>query len=131
MLSRAAFGSSKNTPVFYLSPLKSQVENTAGKKKNENISFAFFLISALFLHFRYKKQENQAAILKRFSMDADNSAFRALVNLHPFRPLFKRAPFCISKGIPFEGQNLRLFEGKTYAVFQTVEAANARSVTWG
>ena len=28
-------------------------------------------------------------IYERFSMDADNSAFRALVILHPFGPLFK------------------------------------------
>ncbi|XCN74164.1 MAG: hypothetical protein Q3M24_05280 [Candidatus Electrothrix aestuarii] len=58
--------------------------------------------SALLLNFRYKKQENQAAILKRFLMDADKSVSRALVNLHPFRPLFKSLPFCVSKGLPFE-----------------------------
>jgi hypothetical protein len=34
--------------------------------------------SALRLNFCHKKQENQAAIFKRFSMDAANNAFRAL-----------------------------------------------------
>lgn len=43
-------------------------------------------ISALLLNFRYKKQENQAAILKRFSMDAAKSFI-------PFVPYIKAYPF--------------------------------------
>jgi hypothetical protein len=39
--------------------------------------------SALLLNSCHKKQENQAAIFKRFSMDAANNAFRALVNRTP------------------------------------------------
>lgn len=40
-------------------------------------------ISALLLNSYHKKQENQAAIFKRFSVDADKSACKAFVNRIP------------------------------------------------
>jgi hypothetical protein len=41
------------------------------------------VVSALLLNSCHKKQENQAAIFKRFSTDAASNAFRALVNRIP------------------------------------------------
>ena len=39
--------------------------------------------STLLLNFCHEKQENQAAIFKRFSIDAANNAFRVFVNRIP------------------------------------------------
>jgi hypothetical protein len=39
--------------------------------------------SALLLNFYHKKQENYAAIFKRFSVDAANNALKALANFIP------------------------------------------------
>jgi hypothetical protein len=59
-------------------------EQTLYKKKT-----AF---SALLLNFCHKKQENQAAIFIRFSMDAASNAFRALLNRIPLTVTWYR--FC-------------------------------------
>ena len=40
-------------------------------------------VSALLLHSYQKKQENHAAIFKRFSVDAANNAFKAFANCIP------------------------------------------------
>jgi len=40
-------------------------------------------ISTLLLKVCHKKQENQAAIFNKFSVDADQNAFNILVNLTP------------------------------------------------